>query len=88
MTKELVLYQENQITSREGVASRLREMADKIEDTTFMMGDHEIALPEMVSFKIEADREDQDGNAVTELEFELRWKPWEEMPSIAGKIVG
>lgn len=87
MTKELLLYQENQIASRENVAQSLRELADKIEDTTFMMGEHEVALPETVSFKIEADREDQDGNEVTELEFELRWQPWDEMPSIADELV-
>ena len=86
MTKELLLYQENQIASRENVAQSLRELADKIEDTTFMMGEHEVALPETVSFKIEADREDQDGNEVTELEFELRWQPWAEMPAIAEEI--
>lgn len=86
MAKELILFQEHHITSREQAANRLRELADKIEDTTFLLGDHEVALPEEVSFKIEADREDEQGNAVTELEFELRWQPWAEMPAIAQEI--
>jgi hypothetical protein len=43
-------------------------------------------LPEAVSFKIEADHEDEQGNPVTELEFELRWQPWAEMPAIAKEI--
>jgi amphi-Trp domain-containing protein len=86
MAKELILFQEHHITSRDKVASRLRELADKIEDTTFLLGDHEVALPEAVSFKIEADHEDEQGNPVTELEFELRWQPWAEMPAIAQEI--
>ncbi|MEJ7698945.1 MAG: hypothetical protein WKF71_04765 [Pyrinomonadaceae bacterium] len=44
MAKELILFQEHHITSREKVAERLRELADKIEDTTFLLGDHEVAL--------------------------------------------
>ncbi len=71
MAKELILFQENHITSREKVAERLRELADKIEDTTFLLGDHEVVLPEAVSFKIEADLEEEQGHPVTELEFEL-----------------
>jgi len=86
MAKELILFQEHHITSREKVASRLRELAGKIEDTTFLLGDHEVALPEEVSFKIEADYEEQEGHPVTELEFELRWQPWDEMPAIAKEI--
>lgn len=86
MAKELILFQENHITTREKVAERLRELADKIEDTTFLLGDHEVALPEAVSFKIEADREEEQGNPVTELEFELRWQPWADMPAIAEEI--
>ncbi len=86
MAKELILFQEHHITSRKKVASRLRELADKIEDTTFLLGDHEVALPEEVSFKIEADYEEEQGNPVTELEFELRWQPWAEMPAIANEI--
>jgi amphi-Trp domain-containing protein len=87
MAKELILFQEHHITSREKVAERLRELAGKIEDTTFLLGDHEVALPEEVSFKIEADHEEEQGNPVTELEFELRWQPWAEMPAIAEEIV-
>ncbi len=86
MAKELILFQEHHITSRENVASRLRELADKIEDTTFLLGDHEVALPEAISFKIEADRENEQGHPVTELEFELRWQPWEEMPAVAKQL--
>ncbi len=86
MAKELILFKEHHITSREKVAERLRELADKIEDTTFLLGDHEVALPEQVSFKIEADHEDEQGHPVTELEFELRWQPWAEMPAIAQEI--
>jgi hypothetical protein len=71
MAKELILFQENHITSREKVAERLRELADKIEDTTFLLGDHEVVLPEAISFKIEADFEEEQGHPVTELEFEL-----------------
>ncbi|MGI8669047.1 MAG: amphi-Trp domain-containing protein [Aridibacter sp.] len=88
MTKELILYQESQIASRERVAERLRELADNIEDMTFAMGEHEISLPESVSFKMEADLEKQDGQDVTELEFEIRWQPWNEMPEIAKGLVG
>ncbi len=87
MAKELILFQEHHITSREKAANRLRELADKIEDTTFLLGDHEVALPEAVSFKIEADHEDEQGNPVTELEFELRWQPWAEMPAVAQEIM-
>ena len=87
MAKELILFQEHHITSREKAAGRLRELADKIEDTTFQLGDHEVALPEAVSFKIEADHEDEQGNPVTELEFELRWQPWAEMPAVAQEIM-
>ncbi len=86
MAKELILFQEHHITSREKAAGRLRELADKIEDTTFQLGDHEVALPEAVSFKIEADHEDEQGHPVTKLEFELRWQPWAEMPAIAQEI--
>jgi len=86
MAKELILFQEHHITSRENVASRLRELADKIEDTTFLLGDHEVALPEAVSFKIKADRENEQGHPVTELEFELRWQPWEDMPAVAKQL--
>jgi anti-sigma regulatory factor (Ser/Thr protein kinase) len=86
MAKELILFQEHHITSREKVASRLRELAGKIEDTTFLLGDHEVALPEAISFKIEADYEKEQGHSVTELEFELRWQPWAEMPAIAKEI--
>ena len=86
MAKELILFQEHHITSREKVAERLRELAGKIEDTTFLLGDHEVALPEEVSFKIEADYEEEQGYPVTELEFELRWQPWAEMPAIAKKL--
>ena len=86
MAKELILFQEHHITSREKVAERLRELADKIEDTTFLLGDHEVALPEEVSFKIEADYEEEQGHPVTELGFELRWQPWAEMPAIAKEI--
>jgi hypothetical protein len=64
----------------------LRELAGKIEDTTFLLGDHAVALPEAVSFKIEADYEKEQGHPVTELEFELRWQPWAEMPAIAKEI--
>lgn len=87
MAKELILFQEHHITSLEKVAERLRELADKIEDTTFLLGDHEVALPDEVSFKIEADHEDEQGNPVTELEFELRWQPWAEMPAVAQEIM-
>lgn len=88
MTKELILYQENQIANRERVAERLRELADNIEDTTFTMGEHEVSLPESVSFKMEADLEKEDGQDVTELELEIRWQPWNEMPEIAKGLVG
>lgn len=72
---ELMLFQERHITTRAQAAKRLRELADKIEQAEFMLGDHQVALPEDIALKIEVDPDD-----TTEVEFELRWQPWEKMP--------
>lgn len=80
-SKELILFQEHHITSRTAAATRLRDLADKIESMAFTLGDHAVALPEQVNFKIEYDQEaDDDAEApVYELELELHWEPWEKM---------
>lgn len=77
MAKELILYQENHVTTRAAAAKRLRELADKIEQMQFMLGDHQVNLPDELDLKIELDPEDELGG---ELEIELRWEPWEQMP--------
>lgn len=74
MGKELTLFQENHVTTRAAAAKRLRELADKIEGMTFIMGDHEISLPEKVEMKIEFDPDDGG-----EFELEIHWEPWDKM---------
>ena len=59
--RELILFQEHHITSRASAAKRLRDLADKVEAMTFMLGDHQVALPEQVKFKVEYDQENQAG---------------------------
>lgn len=82
-TRELILFQEHHITSRASAAKRLRELADKVEAKSFMLGDHQVTLPEQVNFKVEYDQESQAGDntdaPVYELELEMRWEPWEKM---------
>ena len=84
-TRELILFQEHHITSRASAAKRLRDLADKVEAMTFTLGDHQIALPEQVNFKVEYDQEnpagDNTGAPVYELELEIRWEPWGKMPA-------
>jgi hypothetical protein len=77
MSLELILFQENHVTTRAAAAKRLRELADKIESLSFMMGDHQVNLPETVDLQIELDPEDEFGG---ELEIEILWQPWEKMP--------
>ena len=89
MSKELIFYSEHHITSREAAAKRLRDLADKIESTHFHLGDHAVALPESVNFKLEYDQEKDEEMAGQEfeLEMELRWEPWEKMPAFAEKML-
>lgn len=75
MTRELILFQEHHITTRAAAAQRLRDLASMIERQTFTLGDHNVSLPQEVSFKVEYD-EEEDG---FEFELELRWQPWEAM---------
>lgn len=73
--KELTLFQEKHITTREKAAARLRALADVIENGSFALGAHEIALPEGFSMKVEFEGEEDEG----EYEIELHWEPWDGM---------
>ena len=77
MGQELILFQENHITTRVAAAKRLRDLADKIEKLAFDMGDHAVNLPEKVEMKIEFDPDDDNGG---EIELEIHWEPWDDMP--------
>ncbi len=75
MTKELILFQENHITTRAAAADRLRDLADKIEAMSFKLGDHAITLPDQVHLFIELGTEEDEG----ELELEIIWPAWDKM---------
>lgn len=76
MARELILFQEHHITTRAAAAQRLRDLASMVERQIFTLGDHNVSLPQEVSFKVEYDEEDDDS---FEFELELRWQPWEAM---------
>lgn len=75
MAKESTLFMENQITTRAAAARRLRELADKIEERQFAMGDYEISLPQRIEMKVELDEHMIVGDRVIELEIEIGWRP-------------
>lgn len=83
MTRELILFREMHVTTRQAAAKRLLELAAKVEHLSFTMGDHTITLPDQVRMVLEyeADSYYDDEGEVSEgeLEFEIQWTPWEKM---------
>ncbi len=77
LNQELVLFQENHITTRKAAARRLRNLADKIENMNFKMGDYPVSLPEQIALKIEYEAAEEAAGG--ELEIEILWSPWEKM---------
>lgn len=71
--EDVELFTEEGSGSPAEIAKRLRDLATMIESKRFTMGDISVELPELLDYELELEREDDNGEAMFELEFELSW---------------